>query len=449
MGLNMLRWEAKISSEHILKLADEEGVPVMLGWMCCDQWELWNQWTAEDYKVAPESLRSQILMLRSHASAFIWANGSDGLPPKPVLDEYHQVLKDLHWQNAMVDTVSSYARDANGQPKWYGIHMKGPYTWRPPSYWFSGRYVGARGAVAEQGDNENIPPYESLTKIIPRDKLWPLNDYWYYHAGSDRGSDELKNLRLAIDHRYGPSTSAQDLAEKAQLAAYEDTRAQFEDFAANGRANHKMTIYWMLNSVWPSFFGHLYDYYLKPGGSYYGAKKGLRPVSVVFDSYATGDHSQGNVTVVNQKMAEQVGLRVRVRIYDLGGKVRLDRSAYNIHLPYNEAVHVLTLPLLRNITSTYFIRCDLFDKTGKQLVENVYWQSTKDDDIGGYDGRIDDNPAIDPKRVVSWADFTALNTMPKVKLQIAGMIHNQDGKGEVDITLHIHPTRLRSSSGRR
>ena len=43
-----------------------------------------------------------------------------------------------------------------------------------------------------------------------------------------------------------------------------------------------MTLYWMLNSHWPSFYGNLIDYYLSPGGAYYGAKKGLRPLSVVF-----------------------------------------------------------------------------------------------------------------------------------------------------------------------
>ena len=43
----------------------------------------------------------------------------------------------------------------------------------------------------------------------------------------------------------------------------------------NGWANHKMTLYWMLNNHWPSFFGHIFDYYLKPGGAYFGAKMGL------------------------------------------------------------------------------------------------------------------------------------------------------------------------------
>ena len=39
LGLNMLRWESKISSERIVELADQAGVPLMFGWMCCNQWE--------------------------------------------------------------------------------------------------------------------------------------------------------------------------------------------------------------------------------------------------------------------------------------------------------------------------------------------------------------------------------------------------------------------------
>ena len=55
----------------------------MVGWMCCNQWEKWPQWDAEDNRVAQDSMRSQVSMLRSHASAFVWANASDGRPPQP------------------------------------------------------------------------------------------------------------------------------------------------------------------------------------------------------------------------------------------------------------------------------------------------------------------------------------------------------------------------------
>ena len=156
----------------------------MFGWMCCNQWEMWDQWNEEDHRVAEESLRSQISMLRHHPSVFIWANGSDGLPPDPVRNTYHDILNDLHWQNATVDTVSSFAKDDQGERKWNGINMEGPYSWRPPTYWFSGKYVASRGSSAEQGDNEHIPTLESLKKFVPAGKLWPINDTWFFHAGA-------------------------------------------------------------------------------------------------------------------------------------------------------------------------------------------------------------------------------------------------------------------------
>ena len=157
--------------------------------------------------------------------------------------------------------------------------------------------------TAEQGDNEHIPTLESLKKFIPADKLWPINDTWFMHAGAWGGNSTLANIRLALKHRYGPSTNVEDFVRKAQLAHYENTRAQFENFAASGWATHKMVGYWMLNSHWPSFYGNLIDYYLSPGGAYYGAKKGLRPLSVVFDYYATGDNSQARIIVFNQTPA--------------------------------------------------------------------------------------------------------------------------------------------------
>ncbi|MGO9516570.1 MAG: hypothetical protein ACLPND_05955, partial [Candidatus Korobacteraceae bacterium] len=414
LGLNMLRSEGKIASEHFVELADEQGIPLMFGWMCCNQWEKWDQWSEEDHRVAPESLRSQILMLRSHPSVFIWANGSDGRPPDPVRGQYHKVLSDLNWQNAIVDTASSYAKDAKGERLWDGIIMDGPYSWRAPAYWFSGKYPPTRGSSAEEGDNEHIPPLESITKSIPADELWPINDAWYFHAGAGvAGTDTLINIQRAVDRRYGPSKNAEEFVRKAQLAHYENTRAQFEDFAAGDWANHKMTLYWMLNSLWPSFYGNLIDYYLKPGGAYYGAKEGLRPLSVVFNAYATGDHSEAKIIVFNQTPADVHDLRVRVRVYDLNGKIADDRTAYGIQVPFNDATQVMTLPRYPHSSPVFFVRCQLFDGLGKLLVDNTYWQSQKDDDMG--DRSNDDS--MDLKQV-SWADMTALNSMPQVQLEV-------------------------------
>jgi len=431
LGINFLRWESKISSEHIVELADEEGIPLMFGWMCCNQWEKWNQWSEEDHRVAAQSLRSQILMLRPHASVFVWANGSDGLPPEPIRQQYHRVLSELHWQNATVDTVSSFARGPNGDRVWDGIRMEGPYCWRPPNYWFSGKYPATFGSAIEQGDNEHIPTLESLKRFIPADKLWPINDTWFMHAGAWGGNSTLSNIRLALNHRYGPSDNVEDFVRKAQVAHYENTRAQFENVAASGWATHKMVGYWMLNSHWPSFYGNLIDYYLSPGGAYYGAKKGLRPLSVVFDYYATGDNSQARIIVFNQTPGDRRGLSVRVRIYDLDGKVREDRSTNGIAVSCNGATPVLALPRYPESSPVFFVRCQLFDDSGKLVVDNTYWQSQKDDDLGarGHD-------MVMTLRQDKWADMTALNTMPPAAVELGATQIKTGKEGHVTIRLH-------------
>lgn len=422
MGLNLLRWESKISSEHILDLADEEGIPVMMGWMCCNQWEKWNQWDMEDHRVARESLRAQIRMLRSHASAFLWANGSDGLAPTEVRSDYNRILADLHWPNGVVNTVSSFNKDAKGNVVWDGIRMEGPYSWRPPSYWYDNRYKGSNGSCAEQGDNESIPPYESLKKFIPAERLWPLNDTWFYHAGSTERNNTLANAALVMVKRYGASQNAVEFTEKAQLAHYENTRAQFEAFAANGWRDHKMTLYWMLNSQWPNFFGHIIDYYLKPGGAYFGAKKGLRPVNIVYDYYGGGDRTKAKVFIVNQTLTALSGLQASVAFFDLDGNVRFSKKIERVDVAPNSSVTGLELPRVAHLPAVFFIRCQLRDRSGHLLADNVYWDSTAEDVLVP----PDKENAFDSSQT-AWADFTALNRMKPATVVAAGQFNESNG----------------------
>ena len=429
LGLNMLRWEAKLADETMLDLADREGVPVMQGWMCCAQWEAWDQWNAEDHGVARASQRAQVLNLRHHASAFIWADASDGLPPESVRNDYHQILKELHWQNVVVDTVAHFQKDQQGHTLWDGIHMAGPYSWRPPSYWFDERYPAPRGSDVEQGDNEHVPPLESLKKFIPEDKLWPINEYWYYHAGGDPGNAMLGNTIRAVEKRYGPSANVADFARKAQVAHYENTRAQFEDFSTHW-ANHKMTVYWMLNNQWPSFFGHLFDFYLKPGGAYYGAKQGLRPLNVVFDYYATGDRQTAQIYVVNQTLEPRHRLKVLIKFYNLDATEKFSRELPDFSIGPNTSAPALSIPRVPGLSSAYFVRCQLRDAAGKLLADNLYWQSTTDDDLG--DPGNDKAFNLTQK---SWADFTALHSLPPADVIMTGQVVTAGEETTAAITL--------------
>ena len=375
LGLNLLRWELKIADDTMIDRADRQGMPVMLGFMSCAQWEHWELWNAEDQWVARASLRARIRELRSHPAVVIWANGSDGLPPDPVLNDYHQILREEHWQDVVVDTVSHVNRF------WSGIHMAGPYVWRPPYHWFSDKYGPARGSSAEEGDTETIPPLESLKKFIPSDKLWPINENWYFHAGANQGNNTLENIQRVLDKRYGPSPSAEEFSKKAQLAHYEDVRAQYETYATHW-ANRKMMVHWMMNNPWPSVFGHLFDDYFKQGGGYFGAKKGLRPINVVWDYYATGDRSKAKLYVVNQTSEMRNNLKVAVEFFNLDGtrKYFTEISGFSVG-PYTSR-EAMTVPRIPNLDPVYLLRAVLMEATDNVLAENAYWESTTDDDLG-------------------------------------------------------------------
>ena len=95
---------------------------------------------------------------------------------------------------------------------------------------------------------------------------------------------------------------------KAQVQAYEAHRAMME---AYGRNKYTSTgiIQWMLNNAWPSMIWHLYDWYLRPGGSYFGVKKACEPLHV---QYSYDDRS---IVIVNSFYQPFANLKVTAKIY--------------------------------------------------------------------------------------------------------------------------------------
>ena len=88
---------------------------------------------------------------------------------------------------------------------------------------------------------------------------------------------------------------------KSQLMAYESLRAMFEAYGRNKYTSATGVIQWMLNNAWPGLNWHLFDYYLRPGGSYFGAKKGNEFLHV---QYSYDDQS---IVVVNHEYQASPG----------------------------------------------------------------------------------------------------------------------------------------------
>ncbi|MGA2420871.1 MAG: sugar-binding domain-containing protein [Candidatus Acidiferrum sp.] len=345
MGMNTIRLEGRIDREELFTKADRLGILVMPGWTCCDAWEKWSNWKAEQHAISGESLRSQIRILRQHPSVFVWLNGSDGPPPAEVEKNYLAILKELDWQNPSVSSASETATTVTGQS---GVKMTGPYEYVPPVYWLADTKAGgAYGYNTETSPGPAIPPRESLERFIPKDHLWPIDDFWNYHAGKERFTT-VNVFTDGLNRRYGPATSLDDYLRKAQAVTYDGQRAMFEAYARNKYVSTGV-IQWMLDNAWPSLIWHLYDYYLVPAGGYFGTKKACELVHI---QYSYDDNS---VAVINGTFLALKGVKASAKIYDINAVEKAAKDA-TLDLAPDSSNKAFELPAVPGISTTYFVR---------------------------------------------------------------------------------------------
>ena len=424
LNLNTIRLEGKMETDAFFDLADEQGILIMAGWMCCDMWQLSDKWTPETHMVARESMRTQSLRLRSHPSMLAWLYGSDEPSPANTEREYLQVLKETEWPNPALSSASATPSLLTGTS---GVKMSGPYDYVPPLYWYhpktqSIKLGGGFSFNTETSPGPAIPTLESLKKFLPDDKLWPVNEAWSVHsAGNEFARPEIFNR--AMDATYGAPADLRDYLRKAQVMAYEGERAMFEAYSGH-RYNATGVIQWMLNNAWPSIYWHLYDYYLQAGGGYYGAKKANEPVHV---QYSYGDRG---IVVVNNHYEPVGNARVSADLYD-NRLNKISSQQKQVALAPDSSQRVMGIPVLSAPVS--FLKLQLRDSSGKVLSDNFYWLAA-------------DQPTFDWDKTTfvntpspTFETMTALNALPKVALKYSATSSVGNGRQSIKVTV-TNPT---------
>jgi exo-1,4-beta-D-glucosaminidase len=401
LNLNTIRLEGKLMNEHFFETTDRMGILVMPGWCCCSMWERWKEWKPEHYQIAGESMRDQARRLRNHPSILTWLYGSDESPNREAETVYRKALEEERWP---VPAVSSAANRTTALTGITGVKMTGPYDYVAPNYWLEDKkYGGAFGFNTETSPGPAIPVVASLKEMLPPEHLWPIDEFWNFHAGS--GSYSNVNLfTKALEERYGKAAGLEDYVRKSQLMTYEGERAMFEAYGRNKYAATGV-IQWMLNNAWPSIIWHLYDWYLRPGGGYFGTKKACEPLHV---QYSYDDRS---VVVVNSYARAFAGHTVTARVYNLDLTEKFSRT-FPAVIAADGVARVMTIPEIAGLSDTYFVRLWLKDRAGKTVSENFYWLSTKPDvsDWSKTNGRY--------TPIASYADLTALERLPRTTLRV-------------------------------
>jgi exo-1,4-beta-D-glucosaminidase len=411
MNLNALRLEGFWgTSEDLYNLCDANGILLMAGWSC--QWE-WQDLVGkpndefgsikdpEDIKLIAQSWRDQVRWLRNHPSIFVWMEGSDTNPRPELEKEYIAILKEDDPTRPAVISAKARTSALTGPS---GVKMAGPYDYVPPVYWYvDTENGGAFGFNTETGPGPQVPPLESLKKMIPEKDLWPINDVWYYHCA--RGEFfGLKRYNEAMANRLGPAKGLEDYVTKAQFLNYEGMRAMFEAFTAN-RPKATGIIQWMYNSAWPKLWWQLYDYYLNPTGAFYGARKACEPLHLI---YNYGTHE---VVAVNNTLDPAEKLKAVVRVLDAKLKERYTKTV-NLDLSADEVRVVNKLPEIAGLTTTYFLDLRLFKEKGALVDANFYALSTKPETLDYTKNQWFVTPVKD------YADLTGLAGLPQVRLKV-------------------------------
>jgi exo-1,4-beta-D-glucosaminidase len=191
----------------------------------------------------------------------------------------------------------------------------------------------------------------------------------------------------------------------------------FEAYLENKYSAATGIIQWMMNSAWPSLEWNLFDYYLRPGGAYFGAKSANEPVHVM---YSLRD---GAVVLANQAYDDHPGLEIGADVYDLKGAKVFSKSAH-ADLGPDAVVRSFQLPESFGSAKTYFLRLTLKDQAGSELSRNYYWLSHRKEIPGP--GVF--YPFYLP--TIRYADFKELDALPKAALSVSSSV-GKDLAGQI------------------
>lgn len=166
----------------------------------------------------------------------------------------------------------------------------------------------------------------------------------------------------------------------------------------------------MLNNAWPSLHWNQFDYYLHPGGSYFGTKVGARLEHVAFH------YNQREVYIINHSLDQSGKRTVDIELMGLDGK-SIAKKTVSVDTEPNTSKSIANVPGMEDLNGVAFLRLILRSEDGGGVLSrNVYWVSDKLDELDW------DKSTWFYTPVSSFADYKALNTMASasVSASVAG-----------------------------
>ena len=394
--LNMIRnWVGQSTSEEFYELCDKYGILV---WDEFFQPNPGDGPNPDDVPTYLANVRDKILRFRNHPSIALWCARNEGDPPPEIDGPLRTMLAELD-PNRLYQPSSTSG---------HGVRSHGPYSWRAPRDF----YTVTDDYFKTETGSVSVPTLESIEAMMPRKDWDSINNDWAEHDFA-KGNSGAQNYPAEIAARYGAFRNFPDFVRKAQMADYEAFRAMYE--GRNVLLFHPTTavLTWMSNPAQPSFVWQIYDYDLEPFASYFGTMHAAEMEHIQLNQ------ADGDVQVIDNEPTALDGATAHVAIYNLDGSLASQYDAL-VTAAAEAATNLGELKLPTPLSPVYFVELTLKGADGETISRNFYWRAAADHED----------------------DFTALQTMPEVTLDVHAKETDADGKRVVTVTLHNPTTHI-------
>ena len=436
LGINTIRLEGHLMPDDFYQQMDAAGILINAGFQCCDFWEATSYGAADQatYQLSAQSLGQS---LRSHPSVFSfqWSDNA------PTATQETLALNGFAAADYAGPFISSAEYRSSPQLGPAG-EKEGPYDWVPPSYWYDTTHSaggdltnsgGSWGFDSEQSAGNTIPTLDSINRFLSaadQAALWQspgANQYHNNYEGTKHTGYAFGtcfNLDSSISNRYGAWSSLSQYVQQAQVANYENVRAQFEafiDHSTNASAPSTGTIYWQLNKGWPTLLWSLYNNDGDQAGAFFGAQAANRPLHAL---YALDN---GTVTVDNLSNTVHSGVTVEAKVYNTAGTLLDDRLSSTLTLASQQVVNNVLTPTVPTAPGTvYFVEL-LLRQNGSLVDRNVYWLPTTGDVLNW--NKTTGSPQAS---VRSYANLTGLQSLAPASVTATATTVDQAGPAGAD-----------------
>ncbi len=234
--------------------------------------------------------------LRNHPSIVLWCGGNEFIPR--VNQKLVDILRNAaatHDGSRPFKPASPSQDESHNWRVWHGLANTRDYS-RDPALFF-----GEFGLQAP-------PSVETLERFLPKDSVFPANEWWEYH-----NAETKKLVRYASPILEGKGIAEPTVAEF--VAASQEAQLRGLQIAIEHARRNKPRmsgcVVWQFNEPWYSICWSLVDYGRIPKAAYWKVKELYNSVLVCFDypyrQRKAGEIVSGQVWLVNDLLNPVTG----------------------------------------------------------------------------------------------------------------------------------------------